>query len=257
MREAYARELGNTDAVPAMIATPQTQGDILNWHPHVHAVAAEGAFTETGEFVRLPYVWLQRAEELWRDRVFALLLDTFKIEEQTVASMRSWRHSGFSVDNSVRIEAGDQEGMERLIGYIARCPLSLSRMVSRTEDDRILYRASHARCWPFPKSGEQTVMEGIPRNFEVFEPLDFLAEVTQHIPTVPTTRMCDVGALPPCTAEAKLTIEESTRSATTADTVTQGKRHNEFSPKGWYSSPWGAAATTAGACSARPCRQRQ
>ena len=25
-------------------------------------------------------------------------------------------------------------------------------------------------------------MEGIPRNFEVFDPLDFLAEVTQHIP---------------------------------------------------------------------------
>ncbi len=25
-------------------------------------------------------------------------------------------------------------------------------------------------------------MAGIPRNFEVFDPLDFLAEVTQHIP---------------------------------------------------------------------------
>ena len=25
-------------------------------------------------------------------------------------------------------------------------------------------------------------MEGIPRNHEIFEPLDFLAEVTQHIP---------------------------------------------------------------------------
>ena len=28
----------------------------------------------------------------------------------------------------------------------------------------------------------QTFMAGIPRNFEVFDPLDFLAEVTQHIP---------------------------------------------------------------------------
>ena len=44
-----------------------------------------------------------------------------------------------------------------------------------------------------PKTGEpvapercvapmQTLMAGIPRNFEVFDPLDFLAEVTQHIP---------------------------------------------------------------------------
>jgi len=139
-------------------------------------------FSETGEFVALPHVWLQRAEELWRERVFGLLLDTFKIDEQTVTTMRSWRHSGFSVDTSVRIEAGNHEGMQRLIGYIARCPLSLSRMVSRTEDSRVVYRASHQRCWSFPKSGEQTVMEGIPRNHEIFNPLDFLAEVTQHIP---------------------------------------------------------------------------
>jgi hypothetical protein len=55
-------------------------------------------------------------------------------------------------------------------------------MITRTADGKIVYRASHANCWAFPKSGEQTVMEGISRNFEVFEPLDFLAEVTQHIP---------------------------------------------------------------------------
>jgi hypothetical protein len=55
-------------------------------------------------------------------------------------------------------------------------------MITRTSDGKIVYRASHARCWAFPKSGEQTVMEGIPRNHEVFDPLDFLAELTQHIP---------------------------------------------------------------------------
>jgi len=72
--------------------------------------------------------------------------------------------------------------MGRLVGYISRCPLSLARMITRTDDGKIVYRASQPNCWAFPMSGEQTVMEGIPRNFEVFEPLDFLAEVTQHIP---------------------------------------------------------------------------
>jgi hypothetical protein len=114
--------------------------------------------------------------------VFALLLDSHKIDEATAGSMRSWEHSGFSVDTSVRIEANDQTGMARLVGYISRCPLSLARMITRTDDGKVVYRASQANCWAFPKSGEQTVMEGIPRNFEVFEPLDFLAEVTQHIP---------------------------------------------------------------------------
>ena len=82
----------------------------------------------------------------------------------------------------LRIERGDKAGMQRLIEYISRCPFSLGRMVALTEDGKILYRASHANCLPFPISGDKTLMAGIPRNFEVFEPLDFLAEVVQHIP---------------------------------------------------------------------------
>jgi len=58
----------------------------------------------------------------------------------------------------------------------------------------------------------QTLMAGIPRNFEVFDPLDFLAEVTQHIPhrvknIIKSVRL-GTGTL--YTAEAKLTIKAST-----------------------------------------------
>jgi hypothetical protein len=155
---------------------------MMNFNPHVHSVVAEGVFLETGEFVALPDAQMHRAEEFWRERVFALLLDEHKIDEATAGSMRTWPHSGFSVDTSVRIEANDQGAMSRLVGYISRCPLSLARMITRTADGKIVYRASHARCWAFPKSGEQTVMQGIRRNHEIFEPLDFLAEMTQHIP---------------------------------------------------------------------------
>jgi hypothetical protein len=175
-------ELDGRRGVPAMVAAVQTFGDMMNWHPHIHAVAAEGVFTESAKFVAIPDVRTYRAERFWQERVFALLLDCHKLDEQTVGSMRAWKHSGFSVDTSVRIAAGDQAGMSRLTGYITRCPLSLARMITRTADGSIVYRASQPQCWPFPKSGEQTVMEGIPRNFEVFEPLDFLAEATQHIP---------------------------------------------------------------------------
>jgi hypothetical protein len=154
-------------------------------------VVAEGVFLETGEFVPLPDAQTSKAEDFWRERVFRLLLDEHKIDEATVGMMRDWKHSGFSVDTSVRIEANDQAAMSRLVGYIARGPLSLARMVTRTPDGKIVYRASNANCWAFPKSGEQTVMEGILRNFEVFEPLDFLAEMTQHIPN--TTQETQLG----------------------------------------------------------------
>jgi hypothetical protein len=83
--------------------------------------------------------------------------------------------------------------MQRLVEYISRCPFSRARMITLANNGKLLYRASKPKCLPFPKTGEpvapercvapiQTLMASIPRNFEVFDPLDFLAEVTQHIP---------------------------------------------------------------------------
>ena len=82
----------------------------------------------------------------------------------------------------MRTEKGDSAGMQRLIEYIARRPFSLTRMVSITKEGKILYRASHPKCIPFPLAGDKTLMKGMPRNYELHDPLDFLAEVTQHIP---------------------------------------------------------------------------
>jgi hypothetical protein len=65
---------------------------------------------------------------LWREKVFELLLREDKITQEVVESMRQWSHSGFSIDNSVCIEAGDQEGLQRLTEYIVRCPFSLAKM---------------------------------------------------------------------------------------------------------------------------------
>jgi len=47
--------------------------------------------------------------------VFELYLAEEKIEPEVVENMRSWEHSGFSVDQSVFLPASDQAGIERLI----------------------------------------------------------------------------------------------------------------------------------------------
>jgi hypothetical protein len=180
--DVFRLEIDAESGVPAMIGAVQTFGDLIHWHSHIHAIVPEGVFTENGHFVHIPDIWRHRAAEFWQERVFGLLLDEMKISDAVAASMRGWRHSGFSVDNSVRIEGADHTGMQRMIEYIARCPFSLGRMVSLTKDGKILYRAAHPNCLPFPLSGDTTLMAGIPRNFEVYDPLDFLAEVTQHIP---------------------------------------------------------------------------
>ncbi|MBM3837421.1 MAG: hypothetical protein FJ398_05590, partial [Verrucomicrobia bacterium] len=78
--------------------------------------------------------------KLWEQEVFALLLAEGKITEEVVANIRSWKHSGFSVDQSVRLEAGDRAGIQRLIQYFLRCPFSQARMIEVTNAGKVLYK---------------------------------------------------------------------------------------------------------------------
>ena len=52
--------------------------------------------------------------------------------------MRTWPHSGFSVDQSVFLPAGDRPGIERLVQYMTRCPFSLSRLVKVTKTGQVI-----------------------------------------------------------------------------------------------------------------------
>ena len=52
--------------------------------------------------------------------------------------MRTWPHSGFSVDQSVFLPAGDRPGIERLVQYMTRCPFSLSRLVKVTKTGQVM-----------------------------------------------------------------------------------------------------------------------
>ncbi len=113
----YRAGSGRPDAVPGMVGAIQTFGQLIHWHPHIHALVTEGVFLPQGTFLPLPKLATEPFLKLWEQEVFALLLAEGKITEEVVANMRSWKHSGFSVDQSVRLEAGDQEGVQRLIQY--------------------------------------------------------------------------------------------------------------------------------------------
>ena len=182
VRDVYGLEVDGDCGVPAMVGAVQTFGDLIHWHSHIHAIVAEGVFTGSGHFVHIPCIWLHRATEIWQNKVFDLLLDACKIDHEVVANMRGWKYSGFSVDFSVCIKAGDHASMQRLVEYIALCPFSLGRMIMLSGDGKVFYRAGNPGCIRFPKTGDKELTSGIPRNYEVFDPLDFLAEVTQHIP---------------------------------------------------------------------------
>jgi hypothetical protein len=52
--------------------------------------------------------------------------------------MLAYKHSGFSVDTSVRIEAHDRAGLERLLRYCARPAFSMQRLRKAGKD--LVYR---------------------------------------------------------------------------------------------------------------------
>jgi hypothetical protein len=118
----------------------------------------------------------------WQTKVFELLLAAGKIQQQTVDEMRCWPHSGFSVDNSVYLPPHDTAALQRLAQYILQCPFSLARVVRLTDDGSVIYRAEQQQCRRFPGPASADLRGGPKRNFQNFTALDFLAEVTQHIP---------------------------------------------------------------------------
>ena len=102
---------------------------LIHWHSHIHGLVTEGVFLSDGTFLPLPKLATEPFLKLWEQEVFTLLLAEGKITVDVVANMRSWKHSGFSVDQRVGLQAGDQEGVQRLIEYFLRCPFSQARMI--------------------------------------------------------------------------------------------------------------------------------
>jgi hypothetical protein len=182
LKAEAGRLLGRGDVVPGMIAAIQTHGELLHWHPHIHVLITCGGFTPEGDFLELAEFDMQRLLIAWQEAVFELYLAEEKIEPEVVENMRTWQYSGFSVDQSVFLPAGDQAGVERLIQYMTRCPFSLSRLVNVSETGQVVYQAEKHACRAFPDPKGDGTQSGVPRNFQILSPLDFLAEFTQHIP---------------------------------------------------------------------------
>jgi len=99
-----------------------------------------------------------------------LLQDEGLLSEERTELLLSWRHTGFSVHNRVRVEPEDQSAVERLVRYIMRPPISLDRM---TWDGAGEVRYRRKRGHESPGLEE--------RGVETFDPLEFLARVIMHI----------------------------------------------------------------------------
>lgn len=178
IRDVYQSVLGE-GAIPGAVMSIQTFGELIHWHPHIHALITDGSFSIDGSFRALPSLAVEPFRKLFEHYIFSMLRDADLITADTIASMQSWQHSGFSIHKDVGFDAGNTDGLETIIEYISRGPFSQERMVRVTPGGKVLYKAEHDTPRTFPHPDDTA---GSRRNFEVFDPLEFLAAVTQHIP---------------------------------------------------------------------------
>ncbi len=105
----FLREIvGLKQGVPGAVVAIHTFGaDPSKWHPHLHVFATDGLFSDTGTFYVMKNVDLKPLEALFQAELFKMLKKEGKITDEIIHKLSTWKHSGFSVDNGVRIKKDD------------------------------------------------------------------------------------------------------------------------------------------------------
>ena len=135
-RDAFgdANGVGTTvhDGVPAIVMAIHTFGEYLDFHPHLHALVADGLFDREGKFHVMRAGELtgeltqeQRGttdaffagnhaalEQLFRARVIAFLVEAGLLPLDRARMLRGWVHSGFQVHQSRRIAPNECQDMQ-------------------------------------------------------------------------------------------------------------------------------------------------
>ncbi len=100
----------------------------------------EGGFDDEGTFYYIPFSGLDSMIEVFRRRVIGMLMNRGLLKDDLAKNLLSWRHSGFSIDNSVRIF--DDQTRENLAEYMARPPLSLKKIRHEPFKSRVLFHTT-------------------------------------------------------------------------------------------------------------------
>ena len=160
-----------------------TAGDFLNWNPHIHALIACATFRPDGSFVPVPLLQSNIIQELFEANVFRLLVKKELIGKDLITKMRSWKHRGFQVYAGPKII--DQQDILRVGLYIIRPPVSASRLQVDQDNGGLKYLAKGA----LPNQLCDSLFEAAG---QLFDPVDWIAKVTSHIPEkgAQTIRYC-------------------------------------------------------------------
>jgi hypothetical protein len=173
----------DADAKPQAVAADQSSPSTVIFHP-------ARAIDETAS----AQVQATLRRRILRAFVSRGLLESFEAKE-----MLAYKHSGFSVDTSVRIEARDRAGLERLLRYCARPPFAMERL--RKAGNDLVYRCAKQHSEPGgdwrevnKRAGNQ---RGVRQDEITLTPLELIDRIAALIPPPRTHRHRYYGALAP------------------------------------------------------------
>ena len=148
----------------------QQFGNTLNYHPHFHIIVADGIFiSEDGlgfHEAALTQDDIVDTQEAIQGRVLRYFCRRGFFDKEEMMKMLSYETTGFSLNASVKVEAWDSDGLERLIRYCARAPFKSENI--RFNGPWIHYR--------FPKVCHTG------KTFMQLEPLEFIERISRFIP---------------------------------------------------------------------------
>ena len=165
MVQDYLNEAAKTRVETAAVLCFQSFGEFLKFNPHFHGIFLEGGFDEDGNFVYIQLSNLPQMTECFRRLVIKLFLEKKLINQKMADNLLTWRHSGFSIDSSIRIFGGSQKERENLAQYIARPPISLKKITLESFHGKVLFHTCYNAYF-----GE---------NLKLFDVTDFIALLTQ------------------------------------------------------------------------------
>ena len=178
-------------------------GSYLNSHVHFHVLVTEGVFSARGddeaEFhpaVDLTAEDIAIIQAKMRHRGLRWLHRHGHLDDLARHQLDSADHAGgWSVDGSVTLPAWDRQGLERLVRYCARPPLSADRL-GRLNDETLVYslRSSSAKPTVASFAGDNPTIDG--RTELYLTPLELLDRLSALVtpPRVHKHRYCGVLA---------------------------------------------------------------
>ena len=184
--EFLRRSLNRPAGQLGMVMTIHTFGDYMRYNCHIHALVADGLFTDNGMFYVAPRVSTTPLEQLFRVRVIQMLVEEELLAPEMARKLLGWKHSGFSVHNGKPLRRDDADGLERVAQYIIRNPFSdlpaMLRLLAQASialqaGQKMAYNAENGTVIYRSRMHAKTK-----RNFEIFAAEEFIAAITQHIP---------------------------------------------------------------------------